>query len=250
MIFKRLTRALGIGGPSVETELSDSLVRPGGLLTGEIRVCGGDHDVEVQGIFLSLVTRVEVEYEDLEGEEQEALRNKEFHRVALTEPFSLAAEEEHGVSFEVELPWELPLSQVDGQHLTGMTVGVRTELAVEDALDKGDLDPVEVEPLPSQQSVLDAIAALGFKLKGADVEDGTIGGVEHDLPFYQEIEFLPTGDYSDVVENIEVSFFTTEDELVVVVDGEDELATYRIGHEDALEYPWESELDEWLRSLG
>lgn len=249
MIFKRLTRALGIGGPSVETELSDTLVTPGGYLVGEIRVCGGDHDVEIQGIHLSLVTRVEAEYEDAEGEEQEYLRNKEFHRFTVADPFSLASEEEYAFSFELQLPWELPISVVDGEQLAGMTVGLRTELAVEGALDKGDLDPLEVEPLPSQQSVLDALASLGFQLKGAEVDEGFVEGVDHELPFNQEIKLLPTGDYGGLGE-IELSFFANEDDLVFLLKAEDESATFQIPHEDAVEHDWESELGEWFDSLA
>lgn len=248
MIFKRLTRALGIGGPSVETELSDTVVTPGGYLSGEVRVCGGDHEVEIQGIYLSLVTRVEAEYEDAEGEEQEYLRNKEFHRFAIADPFFLAPEEEYGFSFELQLPWELPISMVEGEHLTGMTVGLRTELAVAGALDKGDLDPLEVEPLPSQQSVLDALASLGFQLKGAEVDEGFAEGVDHELPFNQEIKLLPTGDYGGLGE-VELSFFAGEDELVVLLKAE-ESATFQIPHEDAVEHDWESELGGWFDSLA
>ena len=61
-------------------------------------------------------------------------------------------------------------------HLRGTTIGVRTELVVSGAPDKGDLDPVAVSSLPPQDRGLDAFGALGFRFRGADVEAGRIQG--------------------------------------------------------------------------
>ena len=59
------------------------------------------------------------------------------------------------------------------------------------APDKGDLDPVDVHPLPSQDAVLNAFGELGFLFCTADVEMGQLHGVPQELGFYQEIEFFP-----------------------------------------------------------
>ncbi len=242
MIFKRLTRALGVGGPSVETVLHDTSVAPGGVLEGEIRITGGDHDVELQGVVLSLVTRAETEYEDHEGEDQEYEGTLEFHRVVVSEAFELGAEEEYVISFEVELPWELPLTEAFGHALEGMSVGVRTELEVAGALDKGDLDPISVLPLPSQECVLDAFASLGFSVKGADVESEELFD-EQELPFYQEIEFLLPAEYSG---SVELTFVATESDLTVAIGGGDAEDAYRIAHDEVADHDWEAVLTEWL----
>ncbi|ROO85149.1 sporulation-control protein [Actinocorallia herbida] len=247
MIFKKLARALGVGGPTVETVLRETDVTPGGVLEGEVRIIGGDHEVDVQGIVLSLVTRGEVEYVDHEGEDQEHDGTITFHQVELTEPFELGAEEEYVFSFEVELPWELPLTELDGNTLAGMTVGVRTELEIAGALDKGDLDPISVRPLPSQQAVLDAFTSLGFTVKGADVESAELFD-DQELPFYQEIEFLTPPEYAGTVSSVELTFVATEADLTVAIGGGDSSGGYQIAHEDVADEDWETTLTDWLDS--
>ena len=76
------------------------------------------------------------------------------------------------------MPWETPITEVYGQHLHGMTMGLRTELEVARAVDKGDLDAVAVHPLPAQERILDALLRLGFRFSQADVERGRIHGVQ------------------------------------------------------------------------
>ncbi|GAB2851086.1 hypothetical protein GCM10022221_58100 [Actinocorallia aurea] len=247
MIFKRLARALGVGGPTVETVLHETDVTPGGVLQGEVRITGGDHDVDVRAIALSLVTRAEVEYEDFEGEGEdgEYAGTIAFHRVAIAEPFELGAEEEHVFAFEIELPWELPLTEVDGNPLAGTSVGVRTELEIAGALDKGDLDPISVRPLPSQQAVLDAFAALGFSLKGADVEAAELFD-DQELPFYQEIEFLTPPEYAGAVSSVELTFVATAGDLTVAIGGGDSAGGYQIPHDEVADEDWETTLTDWL----
>lgn len=76
-----------------------------------------------------------------------------------------------------------------------MNLGVSTELEIARAVDAGDLDPINVHPLPAQQALLDAFGQLGFRFRSADMERGHIRGTRQTLPFYQEIEFLPPSQY-------------------------------------------------------
>src|SRR5688500_18529999 len=86
VVFKRMLRAFGVGGPSVDTVLANPNVRPGEVLTGEVRIAGGDHPVDIDQVKLSLVTRVEVESGDNEHN-----RNVEFARVVVAQRVSVAA---------------------------------------------------------------------------------------------------------------------------------------------------------------
>ncbi|HEV7962296.1 MAG TPA: sporulation protein, partial [Actinoplanes sp.] len=62
MVFKRLLQAMGVGGPSVETVLTNPGCRPGGFLEGHVQVIGGgEHAVDVEYVAIGLLTRVEVE---------------------------------------------------------------------------------------------------------------------------------------------------------------------------------------------
>ena len=41
MVFKKMLGAFGVGGPSVDTVLTDPNTRPGAVLHGEVRLQGG-----------------------------------------------------------------------------------------------------------------------------------------------------------------------------------------------------------------
>ena len=116
------------------------------------------------------------------------------------------------------MPWETPITEVYGQHLHGMTMGLRTELEVARAVDKGDLDAVAVHPLPAQERILDALVRLGFRFQQADVERGRIHGVQQTLPFYQEIEFYPAPQYAGAINQLELTFVATPQQLQVVLE--------------------------------
>src|SRR5690606_19010787 len=83
--------------------------------------------------------------------------------------------------------------------------------------DPGDLDPVRVAPLPSQQAVLDALVSLGFVIVHTDTERGRLRGTRQRLPFYQEIEFRRPPRYRGPNE-LELSFATDEHGADVVLE--------------------------------
>ncbi len=142
MVFKRFMQALGVGGPSVETVLANPNARPGGYLEGQVHITGGDHATDIEYVSLGLVTRVEVESGDSEYD-----TTQEFHRSRLTGAFRLEPGQRHDIPFRFDVPWETPITHVYNQYLHGMTMGLRTELEVARAVDKGDLDQVAIFPL-------------------------------------------------------------------------------------------------------
>ncbi|GAA2877553.1 hypothetical protein GCM10010517_39100 [Streptosporangium fragile] len=254
MVFKRLLGAFGVGGPSVDTVLTVSRVSPGGTLTGEVRIKGGDFDAEIEHITLGLVARVEVEHG--EGEHSGL---GEFARSEVSGPFTLRAGEERAIPFQMPVPWETPLTEVQGQPLHGMALGVRTELAIAKAVDKGDLDPFSVTALPSQEAVLTGFADLGFRFRSADLEVGRLYGVDQRLPFYQEIEFLPPPQYAGRVNEVELTFVATPVGLDVILEadkrgghgsGHDSFGRFQLSHEQALQTDWTAEIGGWLEALS
>ena len=60
MSFKKLLASVGIGQAKVDTILFDEVVEPGGILTGEIQIQGGQVDQEIDKIDLCLRTRAKV----------------------------------------------------------------------------------------------------------------------------------------------------------------------------------------------
>ncbi|MEU4762288.1 sporulation protein [Actinosynnema sp. NPDC023794] len=254
-MFKRMLSAFGVGGPSVDTVLDTPHAQPGQVITGQVRIQGGSNDARIDRIVLSLVTRVEVEHGD-----HEFGGVAEFLRLDVAQDVRVSAGQLVAVPFQLPLPWETPITAVGGQPLPGVTVGVRTELVISGAPDKGDLDPVLVGPLPSQDRVLDAFGQLGFQFRSADVEAGRIHGVHQELGFYQEIEFFPPAQFAGRVNEVELTFVTSPHELVVVLEadkrggmfssGSDAFGRFTASHADAVNTDWAGAVGQWMAQIA
>lgn len=252
MVFKRLLGSMGVGGPAVDTVLDLTTAVPGGTLTGEVRLTGGRADFDIEHIALELVARVEAETHDRQDEGVIS-----FERFLLGGDFRLAEAEQRGVPFAVPLHWETPITQLYGQPL-GIVLGVRTELGIAGAKDKGDLDQLTVGPLPVQEAILEAFGQLGFGFKSADLELGHIGGTGQQLPFYQEIELTPAPQYAHQVSEIEVTFLANSGGLEVVLEadkrgglfaGRDVLGRHVVSHEGAAHRDWNAVVGSWISQL-
>ncbi|MFJ3583633.1 sporulation protein [Streptomyces sp. NPDC090127] len=254
MGFKKLLASLGAGGASVETVLTEENVVPGGVVQGEVRIQGGSVDQQIEGLSVGLQARVEVE-----GGEQETKQDIEFVKVRLGGAFTVQAGAVHVVPFGLEIPWETPVTAIAGQQLRGMNIGVTTELEIARAVDSGDLDPINVHPLPAQQAILDAFIQLGFRFKNADMERGHIRGTRQKLPFYQEIEFFPPQQYRGL-NQVEISFVADDREMDVVLEmdkkpglfseGSDSFRSFKVGLNSYQSTDWAAYLNQWLADVG
>ncbi|MFE1958248.1 sporulation protein [Streptomyces sp. NPDC059479] len=254
MGFKKLLASLGAGGASVETELTELNVVPGGVVQGEVRLQGGSVNQQIQGVSVGLQARVEVE-----GNDQELKQDIEFTKQSIGGAFEVQAGAVHVVPFGLEIPWETPITTIDGQQLRGMNIGVTTELAIARALDSGDLDPINVHPLPAQQAILDAFIQLGFRFKAADMERGHIRGTRQRLPFYQEIEFFAPQQYRGL-NQVELTFVADDREMDVILEmdkkpglfteGSDSFRSFQVGLNDFHGTDWPGYLNQWLAEVG
>ncbi|MFH8370678.1 sporulation protein [Streptomyces sp. NPDC018031] len=254
MGFKKLLASLGAGGASVETVLTEENVVPGGVVQGEVRIQGGSVAQQIEGVSVGLQARVEVE-----GNDQEVKQDIEFTRLEVGGAFEVQAGAAHTVPFTLEVPWETPITTVLGRHLTGMNIGVTTELRIARAVDSGDLDPVNVHPLPAQQAILDAFGGLGFRFKSADLERGHIRGTRQRLPFYQEIEFYAPEQYRGL-NQVELTFITDDREMDVVLEmdkkpglfteGSDSYRAFTVGLASYQDTDWAAYLNQWLAEVG
>ncbi|GIE89885.1 sporulation protein [Actinoplanes regularis] len=252
MVFKKLLGALGVGGPSVDTVLANPSTYPGAPLTGQVNLTGGTQEADIEHITLALVTRMEVE-----GGGGDYSATGDFYRITVAGPTRIHPGQQMSIPFRIDMPWETPITTAYGQPLRGMVMGVRTEVSIARALDKGDLDPVYVHPLPIQQKIMDAFGQLGFRFKSADLEHGQIYGVHQTLPFYQEIEYWPAPQYAHSVNEVELTFVTSPHQVEVVLEfdkrggllhsGHDTYGRYTVAHQDAETTDWRSVVDGWVR---
>ena len=254
MAFKKLLASLGAGGASVETVLTEVNVVPGGVVQGEVRIQGGSVSQNIEGLSVGLQARVEVESQDSEYKQ-----DIEFTKMQLGGAFELQPGAVHAVPFGLEIPWETPVTMIDGQSLRGMNIGVSTELAIARAVDSTDLDPINVHPLPAQKAILDAFIQLGFRFKNADMERGHIRNTRQKLPFYQEIEFFPPQQYRGI-NQVELSFVADGNAMDVVLEmdkkpglfseGSDTFRSFQVGLNDFHGTDWAAYLNQWLSEVG
>ncbi|MER5940599.1 sporulation protein [Streptomyces sp. NPDC001928] len=254
MAFKKLLASLGAGGASVETVLTEVNVVPGGVVQGEVRIQGGSVSQNIEGLSVGLQARVEVE-----GQDSEYKQDIEFTKLQLGGAFELQPGAVHAVPFGLEIPWETPVTTIDGQPLRGMNIGVTTELSIARAVDSTDLDPINVHPLPAQKAILDAFIQLGFRFKNADMERGHIRGTRQKLPFYQEIEFFPPQQYRGI-NQVELSFVADGNAMDVVLEmdkkpglfseGSDTFRSFQVGLNDFHGTDWAAYLNQWLSEVG
>ncbi|MGY1773202.1 sporulation protein [Blastococcus sp. SYSU D00813] len=253
MAFRNMLARLGSGGASVETVLDSPETTPGGTVTGTVSVTGGQVPQEIAEIRVALEATVEVESGDSSWHE-----NAVFGTTVVAGASTIAPGEQRSGRFSFGVPWQCPVTSLDGWHLRGMRVGLRTRVDIPGAIDAGDLDPVTVLPLPVQRTVLQALDSLGFAFRGADVEKGRIRGSE--LPFYQEVEFAPPRDLRGRVNELEVTFLADPSgvEVVLEVDrrggllteGTDASGRLRLSHADTDVRAVAGRLDAAVRQLG
>jgi sporulation-control protein len=212
-MFRRLKARVTGGGTTVETTLREADVHPGGTVDGEIHIVGGDVEQDISFLQVSIAARVEVETD--EGEHETTIEVAQ-HRV--TDQWALAPGDEHRFPFSLTVPVETPFNVFRGEPLPGIRIGLRTELEIARSVDRGDLDPLRIHPLPAQEAVMDALLGLGFTFKRADLERGTIHGST--LPFFQEIELAPSRQYRGQLNELEVTFLARHGETEVILEAD------------------------------
>jgi sporulation-control protein len=230
----------GSGGPTVQTELTVPQALAGKNLDGMVQVTGGAHRAQVGYIALILCAKVHGSYVD-------------FHRVEAVPGFTLNPGDRHTFAVTCPVPFETPLS------LEGTEIGLRTELEIAFAVDRSDLDPVHIAANPAQRHILDCMQSMGFQMLTSHLEKGILDGVPQNLPFYQEIEFLPGPAHERQLHKLAVTFVNAEERLHVVVEldrkvtplaDRDVFGHFAVNPANLDKYNWPALLESWLAGLA
>ncbi|WP_157964031.1 sporulation protein [Actinocorallia populi] len=191
MAFRKFLSSLGINAPGVDTVLDTPVVTPGGTLRGSIRVRGGGADVRIERLRVELVVRVEANEPDATGWHAPGV----VHSYEI-DAFDLPEGKTLDFPLALEVPWEMPLTHALGLPLKGARAAIRTTVEIDNALDKGDFDEIDVHALPAQDAFFAAYRDLGFRFDEAEVKHYRCqGGDNQTLPYCQELEFWFPADY-------------------------------------------------------
>lgn len=251
--MKKMKAAMGAGAAEVETELSSPACYPGGMVGGTVAFKGGEVEQKINFLAVHLQAEVEVE-----GEDSEWKQNVIFHTERLSDEFTIGPGQANSFPFQMGIPWETPLTNIGGSHLRGMKVGVKTELDIAGGRDAFDFDEIEVLPLPAHERILAGLINLGFTFKSSDVEKGKAPGSQ--MPFYQEIEFAPGGQYSGRINELELTFLTTPQAVDVLLEidtrggffteGSDNVTRFTVPLMGFEQTPWENVLHDHITAAG
>lgn len=200
VVFDKVLSSLGIGAARVDTRLEKKQVQPGEQIRGEVFVRGGETDQRVDDIYLYLIVHF-----DKAGKIVPYVMKK----VHLCESFVIPAREYRIFPFELFLPYELPMS-------TGrFPVLLKTGLNIPLAKDPTDLDRIEVFPHPTVSRMLREIEKADFLLEKVDsVYDRTV----RPHPFVQRFTFRPIGRYHGVVDELDVVFHVSAENVRMEVE--------------------------------
>lgn len=192
--FGRMLASVGIGSAKVDTVLEKSSYYPGEEVRGVVRIQGGSIEQKVDGILLSVMTTYLQEMNDTKIH-----KNSEISSIRVSQPLTIGVEEFKEIPFSFVLPGNTPLT------LGRTPVWIKTAADIQSAVDPTDADHIQVEPSDHQQTVLDAIDTLGFRLKNA--ESLYAPRMRAALPFVQEFEWVPTsGRYRGRLDELELIF--------------------------------------------
>ncbi|PZG13167.1 sporulation protein SpoOM [Micromonospora craterilacus] len=238
-------------GLTVRTALANPSTRPGLRLPGRVTLLAGSVDVPVYHVRLGLVSTVEPD------DPEEPRRLVQFHQAQVADALVLRAGRGRSIPFEFPLPWETPVTTFGGVPLLSLRMALRTEVAIEPALDQGAMVPIFVHPLPTQQHILAALDTLGFSVRQAGLVDGVLPGVEQTLPLHQRWGFWVGPLYAGPITELEVIFVANSAGLEVIFWCDRRLALagithtsisrFRIWHAGADQRDWISTVDGWLR---
>lgn len=262
-MFSKVLASFGQGGAKVDAQLLDRGVRPGGPLRGQVMLIGGQVDQEVESLGVTLLSRVErvgadgaVQHVDLP-----------FQNINLASNAVVRAGQQLTVPFELHLPWETPITTVLGKHLTGMAVGLQTNLDLGGSVvDPQDIDAVAIEPLPAQHRILDALSRIGFQFRSAGLEKSKVTGLDQQLPFYQEVRFGPSQPFAEAFNELAVTFLAKSNGMQVVLDvdkrvrvgkgngigpqGRSFIGAFPVDYARLAATNWEPQLEGWLREVA
>lgn len=262
-MFHKVLATFGQGGATVDAILDDRSVRPGGVLRGKVDLIGGRLDQSIESLAVAMLAKVET----ADDRGRHSVADMPFQTVRLGGNATVQAGQKQTVPFQVQVPWEVPITTIQGQQLAGIAVGLQTTVEVAGSISTPqDVDAVTTEPLPAQQRVLDALTRLGFTFTDAGIAMDQVRGADQQLPFHHDIWFAPPPQFEKVFTDVELTFLARPRDLQVVLDVgrkvrygkggglgqpvQREVGMFVLPHPEAGRQDWERQLTGWLGEVA
>jgi sporulation-control protein len=202
--FNQMLASIGIGSARVDTRLARASVRVGEKLEGVVHIQGGNAQQDISSIYLGLMTQ----YLKEQGDSTVRV-NTAVEKWQISSPLTIHPGEQREVPFSVQIPLNAPVS------LGRVPIWLQTGLDIDNAIDPGDKDTLQLQPHPYMQAVLEAVKGMGFWFKESTCEYSPRLG--RGLPFVQEIEFHPGSGFRGVKE-LELVCFVNPTNVDVIVE--------------------------------
>ncbi|MGW6866586.1 sporulation protein [Streptomyces sp. NPDC054901] len=212
-VFKRLLGSKGSGGTGIpleiDTVIPDEALRPGGLLRVEIVLRAPDRDVVVRTVNVKLVANTSPAVGKRDVVDTES--GDTFAHFPVTSSFTVSKGQERRVPLRFRLRWESPVSEVRGEQLDGVRLGVYTFVEAGGISGRTDSDPLRIGATPLHEAVLDAFAAAGYSCRSAKIDDEYIPRTERQILYMrQSFRLVDTSAVTgpDRPQQLEVNFHT------------------------------------------
>lgn len=203
--FNRMLASIGIGSAKVDTRLENSRYQPGDEVRGAVFIQGGGIEQQIDGIYLHLLTQY--------VREQDDRRVTYTHAIA---KYRVTGDVRVRANEELEIPFAITLPDYTPSTFDRVRVWIKTGLDIQNAVDPGDEDYIEVLPHPHAGVVLEAIESLGFRIRKVENEYAPRYG--RGVPYIQEFEFAPGGNYYGRLDELEATFFPDGNGVEVLLE--------------------------------
>jgi sporulation-control protein len=155
--------------------LNDPHIRPGTMAAGHVNLYSAHKPIDVRSVTTILVAYVD-------GAPVDILH----HQVCAD--FELPAGRPRSIPFIQPVPWETPLTRLNGRALPDVTVGLRTKVTATSDTRTDDLLPLEIHPTSGHWRLLDATRRLGWHVNGSTVTGAQLPGTRQSDPYLQRFE--------------------------------------------------------------
>ncbi|MEU3497010.1 sporulation protein [Kitasatospora cineracea] len=170
-----LRRLLGLGGddgdpPEIDTRIATFAPQPGQRIEGEVLLRGGSAGLKVEGLYLHVVGKVLGWNGSVEDREWAYLSPSRSY-------LDVAPGTEERIGFHGRLPWDCPITEVDGRTV-GVDLSLTTTLSSGPQRSVRDIDLVHVAAPPLHEAVLSALRVEGHRVADAQLLDSSIPEVD------------------------------------------------------------------------